>query len=203
MKGKDVIFSSARTKQKGAGNDNWQTPWWFMSLVRQLDILACDPCTTEQNPTGALTFYTPAADGLHQPWARQGICFVNPPYSKIRTWLAKCAAEAALGSQVLALVPGRTDTRAFHEGCATAARLAFLRGRMAFVDVRPDQVPVEAPAPFPSMVAYWGSRPQCFAFDRIFAPHAKVMVTVDQARLPTVPRTFSPIPLELLLINAD
>lgn len=191
MKGAGVIFSSARKKEKG-GNDNWQTPWWFLALIRQLGILAFDACTTAANPTGALQFCTPTEDGLKNTWARQGLCFVNPPYSRIRAWIAKCAAEAALGSTVIALIPSRTDTRAFHAECETAQRFAFLRGRLVFVDVRPDRAPVDEPAPFPSLVVLWSADPALVAaFDALFAPHAKIMVESPQVILARLEATRS------------
>ena len=74
--------------------------------------------------------------------------FCNPPYGReIGKWVRKCAEEARKpGSQVVMLIPARTDTAYFHDYIYHKAReVRFLRGRLHFND---------APngAPFPSMI---------------------------------------------------
>lgn len=74
---------------------DWQTPGWFLDLVRQVGPIVLDPCTTARNPTGAATFYAQhaapfgrgaapgwlGACGLAGSWLyRPGLAFANPPY---------------------------------------------------------------------------------------------------------------------------
>lgn len=58
---------------------------------------------------------------------------MNPPYGRGITgrWMAKVAAEVALGATVVALVPARTDTAWFHEH-AIAHETRFVKGRLRF-----------------------------------------------------------------------
>lgn len=65
---------------------DWQTPGWFLDLVREVAPIGFDPCPGENNPTGALAYQTQGAPGepcgLSVPWTRpEGtLAFVNPPY---------------------------------------------------------------------------------------------------------------------------
>jgi site-specific DNA-methyltransferase (adenine-specific) len=88
--------------------------------------------------------------------ACDGLVYVNPPYSQARAWLAKCATESAEGIEIIALVPARTDTRAWHESIwRYADAVCFWRGRLRFVGAT-------ASAPFPSAVVYYGHRAERF-----------------------------------------
>lgn len=71
---------------------DWQTPGYFLDLVRDVDVIDLDPCapgeahTPWNNPTGAVfhLHQTIARGcGLSLRWAdayRGGLAFVNPPY---------------------------------------------------------------------------------------------------------------------------
>ena len=70
---------------------------------------------------------------------------------------AKCDVD----DHCVMLLPARTDTR-WWESLITADALLFWRGRLRFVGA-------PAPAPFPSVIAYWG---HCVTRSRgAFAPH--------------------------------
>jgi site-specific DNA-methyltransferase (adenine-specific) len=72
----------------------------------------------------------------------------NPPYSRLREWLRKCASEGAR-VPVVALIPARTDTAEWHESVMPLAHsVLLLRGRVRFVGAT-------AGAPFPSAVVVW------------------------------------------------
>ena len=177
-----ALTSSART---ASGRDDWQTPPHVLELVRSVAPIALDPCTSESNPTGARTHvWWPNGDGLAFDWASTGgLVYVNPPYSQIRKWLAKCAAESTRGAEIIALVPARTDTRAWHESVTTADAICFWRGRLQFIDAatgKPAQVWsaakqrfVDAAAPFPSALVYWGWSSERFA--RVFEGRGMVV----------------------------
>lgn len=150
--------SSART---GTGRDDWETPPEILDLVRGVSPVALDPCAARKQDTPSCV----ALDrgGLEASWAscvgdRDGLVYVNPPYSQLRQWLMKCADESHAEStlEIVALIPARTDTRAWHGSVSTADAVCFWRGRITFVGA-------QHPAPFPSALIYWGPRRYAFA----------------------------------------
>lgn len=73
---------------------DWQTPGWFLDLVRRVGPIVLDPATSHRNPTGAQFFYSQGCGpgrpptgsvllggcGLSGVWTPSGLVFVNPPY---------------------------------------------------------------------------------------------------------------------------
>lgn len=114
--------------------DDWLTP---REIVDLLGPVALDPCAHPGSLVQAdlRAILAEGVDGLALPWAEAGgLVFVNPPYSDLGVWLARCAAEAAQGAAVLALVPARLETAAFdaHVYQAGASILA-IRRRLRFL----------------------------------------------------------------------
>lgn len=66
----------------------WQTPGWFLDLVRRVGPIEFDPATAPKNPTGARQFMSIERSaegwigqcGLTREWPLSGLVFVNPPY---------------------------------------------------------------------------------------------------------------------------
>jgi hypothetical protein len=115
-----------------------------------------DPCAADDSVQWvASRNFTAADDGLAQAWC--GRVYMNPPYSALRTWCAKLAAEFAArnATAAVALIAARTDTAAWHTLIAHAAAVCFLRGRLRFVGAA-------SGAPFPSALVYLGSDPRAF-----------------------------------------
>lgn len=135
-------------------SDEWQTPFLIWELLYLLDDCPFDPCP-----------HSHADDGCAYKWPRKHLVYVNPPYSDLRRWLNKCVHEAAYGAEIIALVPSRTDTRAWHSAVPTADAVCFWRGRLRFVGA-------EASAPFPSALIYWGPGPGLFA--RVFEDYGLI-----------------------------
>jgi phage N-6-adenine-methyltransferase len=154
--------SSART---GAGRDDWATPAELVAAIaRKLGVsFALDTACESHNAIlgcHALFRADRGDDGLARDWAstlhltRRGAndhrdaAWCNPPYSQLRTWLAKCAREGER-CRVVALIPSRTDTRAWHESVMPSAhRVLLLKGRVKFSGAT-------SCAPFPSAVVEW------------------------------------------------
>lgn len=68
----------------GEKNPNWQTPGWFLDLVRKVGPIGFDPCTTPSNPTSAREFIAERG-GLAATWPvlRPGeVAYINPPYGQ-------------------------------------------------------------------------------------------------------------------------
>ena len=139
--------------------NDWRTPPELLGLVASMEGgITLDPCAGEF--IGGEFHLT--EDGLSRSWASPGVTFCNPPYSRrLPLWTAKVVAEAALGQEIVLLVPARTDTRWWHRDIAARAdAICFLKGRLHFDGAK-------CGAPFPSAVCYYGERTK--AFVRAFA----------------------------------
>lgn len=117
------------------------TPSYVLDRVRaDLGGIDLDPCTTEDNPTGARTFYTAADDGLDLAWGGEDwfpSVFCNPPYSKAREpWVDLCIEAGLLGQRVVLLIPAATDTRIFQRAATSADAVVFVKGRLKFGTLR-------------------------------------------------------------------
>jgi len=121
-----------------------------------VQAVGLDPCSNSYTPVQAVHKYMlPDADGLKESWQDFGLVYVNPPYSDVLTWMAKCEAEAASNTEILALVPSRTDTEWFQDFAFSANAICFWRGRLRFVGA-------PSTAPFPSVLLYWGKELEKF-----------------------------------------
>jgi hypothetical protein len=134
-----------------AGSDVWLTPPDLLARLGPFDL---DPCAAPEPrpwPT-AREHYTADVDGLRQPW--HGRVFLNPPYSRMGTWLARLADHAEAGGHGTALIFARTETRAFHaQVWRRATALLFLEGRLHFHHPDGRRAPENAGAPS-VLVAY-------------------------------------------------
>jgi phage N-6-adenine-methyltransferase len=134
-------------------SQTWFTPDYVLDPVR-VDLggrIGLDPCTTDDNPVDAETFYTPAMDGLSVPWGGSGwmpSVYVNPPYSKAREpWVERCIEAGERGQKVVLLIPAATDTRIFQKAAATSTAVVFVKGRVKFGILRPNRRQVAASHP--------------------------------------------------------
>jgi site-specific DNA-methyltransferase (adenine-specific) len=125
--------------------DEWPTPAQFFAELDREFGFTLDPCATSRNAKCA-RFFSKADDGLVQDWGTQTV-FCNPPYGRgVGAWTRKCYEAALAGATVVLLIPGRTDTRYFHDWIYGKAELRFVRGRLKVGDGT-------QAAPFPSLVA--------------------------------------------------
>lgn len=137
-----------------AGSDHWCTPPRIKELVHAFLRPKLDPCS---NPNSIMDaeiewFGPPGTNGLLMPWVRDGLVYVNCPFSAKAIWMRKCHEEAARGSEIVALIPADTDTDHWHRHVVVAPLVCFLRGRDTFVGEKdkPDT------ARFPTALVYWG-----------------------------------------------
>tara|TARA_R110000737_G_C14405357_1_gene454988 strand:+ start:184 stop:663 length:480 start_codon:yes stop_codon:yes gene_type:complete len=141
------------------GSDEWSTPAQLYAELDREFGFTLDAAASAQN-TQSPTYLTQWQDARLQDWAtvpshRPGpvVAYLNPPYSKIRSFMAKAVDEVRVGCTVVCLVPARTDTRWWHDAVWDTDRqqardgveVRFLRGRLTFNDGA-------GSAPFPSVV---------------------------------------------------
>ena len=149
---------------------DWLTPPEVLDLVRRFKPICLDPCTTPENPVGAVNWCSEG--GLTHRWCsapKGGLVYVNPPYGReVKAWVAKCATEALMGVEVIALLPARPDSKWFQTFVLRqASAILWWRGRIKFVGA-------ESSAPFPSALVYYG--PDADRFERIASEKGVVTV---------------------------
>lgn len=137
-------------------SDEWRTPEdFFVALDAEFgfdaDMAASEENCWKENYWGPDHRLTDRRNSLVFRWPT--VCWLNPPYSKCREFIAKAAEEATKGSTVVCLVPSRTDTRWWHEHVWDrrshlpwpGVEIRFVKGRLKFGGA-------PAGAPFPSVV---------------------------------------------------
>ncbi len=148
---------------------DWQTPDEVLAIVRKVGAIALDPCTVDDNPTGAVVVYTPADDGLRQSWATDfGIVFVNPPYGReLPEWVVKAIAESRRCCIVM-LTPARPDTRWGQALMKHSVAQCWWRGRIKFRGA-------QHAAPFPNVFTLLGGDAKDrAAFIAAFSQHGRI-----------------------------
>ncbi len=121
-------------------NQFWKTPdYVFEHLDKEFDFEG-DPCPVK-----------PLFDGLEIEWSDMN--FVNPPYKEISKWIDKAIFEQAKNHYSVFLIPSRTDTKWFIRAFCNCTEIRFVIGRIKFVGANNS-------APFPSMIVYFGPRPE-------------------------------------------
>lgn len=119
----EALFSSKSSE--------WATPQAFFNELNAEFGFTLDPCCTHENAK-CPRHYTKAENGLLQDWSGERV-FCNPPYGReCPIWIEKCATEAQKGATVVALLPARTDTIAFHKYIYGKAEVRFIKGRLRF-----------------------------------------------------------------------
>ena len=150
---REVMFSKA--------SDEWSTPQATFDVLHAEFTFDLDCAATEANRKCG-RWLGPGGEypnALTVPWGQEAMCWLNPPYSRVRDFMAKTAQEARRGCTTVALVPARTDTRWWHAHVwdqrhhrpRPGVEVRFLPGRLKFGGMT-------SGAPFPSVVLIF--RPQ-------------------------------------------
>lgn len=132
-------------------SDEWRTPPEVFEPLNAEFGFTLDVAADSANHLCPL-YYTAGDNALIKPWAPE-VCWMNPPYSMVKEFLAKAVEERAKGAVVVGLLPGRTDTKWFHSYVYGKAEVRFIKGRVKFIS--PDSTQGQNSAPFPSIVVVW------------------------------------------------
>lgn len=147
------LFYSAGGAAQTSLRDDWRTPRAIFDALHAEFRFTVDAAANERNHL-LPRYWTRETDAFAQDWRGERV-WCNPPYGRdAGRWIRKFAEAAQGGAEiVVALLPARTDTRAFHAHLYRKpnVELRFLPGRLRFG--HPDTGAEMSPAPFPSMIA--------------------------------------------------
>ena len=128
--------------------DERSTPQWLFDALNKEFHFTLDVCASAENHK-CESYYTIVTNGLSLPWAPK-VCWMNPPYSELTSWLYKLEAEVKLGATVVGLLPVDTSTKWFHRYVwpeTPHRQVRFLNKRLKFEH--------ENSAKFANMVVVW------------------------------------------------
>ncbi len=113
-------------------------PLLIAAVVRRWGALEIDLAATAEN-TQAPSYITKELNSLSVPWGAywpKTRMWLNPEYTDLTTWSAKCAAEAARltgEGRIFLLTPASVGSNWFREYVDGKARVYLLNGRLKFV----------------------------------------------------------------------
>ena len=142
-------------------SDEWATPQDFFDNLNAEFHFTTDVACTPQNSLCAHSIFS----ALDTDWSDDGdysraVCFMNPPYSQCRAFMAKATEESHKGATVVCLVPSRTDTQWWHKFVWNQATHQFRPGvEGRFVKGRWKFGGAKQGAPFPSVVVIFRPTP--------------------------------------------
>src|SRR5438128_1589559 len=100
--------SVARARSRNRPYDTYGTPRPFwLALDREFHFTVDVAADDDHHMTER--YYTPAENGLLQPWAGE-VVWCNPPYSDIAPWVSRGRAERENGATTVLLLPARTGS---------------------------------------------------------------------------------------------
>lgn len=144
-------------------------------LIFEPEGIDLDPCSNPRSIMGARVEWMleRGENGLKQTWSGYGLVYVNPPYGRaIVPFVDAMMTEAAMGAEIIALVPARVDTKWFQKLHRASNSVCFWSGRLTFGGA-------DQPAMFPSAVVYFG--PRRALFNAVFGRFGLISSTVNSS----------------------
>ena len=124
MNNKQILFGQAHN-----ATNEWATPQDLFDKLNKIFNFELDVCATDSNAKCS-KYFTINEDGLSQTW--EGVCWMNPPYSReICKWIKKADETAKQGHTVVALIPSRTGSKWWQDYCSHR-EIHFIKGRLKF-----------------------------------------------------------------------
>lgn len=132
------MSKTGATFNRGGSKQDYQTPAVFMAAVlKRFGPINFDLAASPHNTQHA-NFFSEQDDSLRQEWHKiAGNLWLNPPFSNIAPWAAKCHAESQLGARILFLVPASVGANWFRDHVHRHAFILSLNGRMSFDGKQP------------------------------------------------------------------
>lgn len=122
-------------QKPGRSKQDYGTP---LALIQACEArfgsFSLDLAASEENKK-APRCITIEHDSLTQDWttlAAGGLCWLNPPFSDIGVWTAKCRAEADRGCRIVMLVPASIGSEWFARDVFDHAAIIAIRPRLTF-----------------------------------------------------------------------
>jgi phage N-6-adenine-methyltransferase len=121
-------------QKPGSSKQDVETPAELLQAIEaRWGKLTLDLAAREDNKKTPVCF-TPEQNSLIQHWHHhRGLCWLNPPFSNIRPWAAKCEREGLAGARIIMLTPASVSTEWYAAHVHQSARVVFLRPRVKFV----------------------------------------------------------------------
>jgi phage N-6-adenine-methyltransferase len=121
----------------GKSKQDYETPREFIDAVEQrFGSIVHDLAASRGNVCAG--YYTEECDSLARDWSGvfpEGTLWLNPPFSNIAPWAAKCFEESKKRhGLILMLTPAAIGTNWFSQHIAHKAYVLALSPRMAFGD---------------------------------------------------------------------
>ena len=130
--------NSTRTKDAPSKQD-YETPRDLLdACAERFGPLAVDLACTLENKKAPVALAYPAVDSLTVPWAElfgECVCWLNPPFSRIEPWAAKCREEGERMGRglILLLTPASVGANWFVDHVHGHALVLPLVPRLTFV----------------------------------------------------------------------
>ena len=132
----------ARVSSGSDSKQDYGTPAIFTGACqKKFGLLSFDLAATPVNAVTPSFFdFSKGEDAFKADWPRTGLCWLNPPYSSrddspyaLADWTKRCREQAALGTELLFLVPAAVGSNWFRDNVAPVADVYLLNGRITFV----------------------------------------------------------------------
>jgi phage N-6-adenine-methyltransferase len=106
---------------------------FFSAVVARFGNFSWDLAANASN-TKCENFFSEEQNSLNQAWHQLGgNLWLNPPFSNIETWAAKCVEESRLGADIFMLVPASVGSDWFRHCVEGKSYALALSPRMTFV----------------------------------------------------------------------
>lgn len=131
-------------QKPGRSKQDYATPHDFIDAAKArigIEAFAHDFAADATN-TKAATYFDEARDAFSVPnwadWCYSGWGWLNPPFSNIAPWAARCRTTREAGGSIAFLVPAAVGSNWFRDYVDGHALVLLLNGRIHFMPDRPN-----------------------------------------------------------------
>lgn len=138
MGNSDDIALSGPTIKRGRSKQDYATPEDFRHAVEmRFGVPTFDLAASEHNYF-VKPYYSQEQNSLVRPWSTiAGVLWLNPPFTHIEPWAAKCRYEAERGATILFLTPASVGSVWFANHVHRHACVLQLTPRLSFDGIAP------------------------------------------------------------------